>query len=178
MKRENKKLIIWIFVVAVILIAIVCLLIPYIRETKLNSKIKAEMQALRETPAAEFCENSWWKLEIKLDEFDDVYGMCNFDDWSVCEVVAYFRWECLSASEQGENETLYCSDWSVCEEDVEGLNNWIDDINQIEIEDDGYIETDDLGETDDLDDIDIDALYDYYENEFINSGDESWVEPL
>jgi hypothetical protein len=141
----------------------------------LNAEIQAEMQALSETPTAKYCKNSWWTLEMKTDE-SGVYGICNFEDGSACEIIEYFRWECLSASEQGESENLYCSDWSVCEEDAEGLTNWIDDINEIEIEDDIYIETGELD--DDLDDIDIDALYDYYQNEFTNSGEESWIEYL
>lgn len=176
---KNKKLIIWVFVVAVILVAIACLLIPYIKKAKINAKIKAEIQALRETSVAEYCENNWWRLEIKLDELSGgVYGMCNFDDWSVCEIVEYFRWECLSVSEENKGNTPYCSGWSICEEDTEGLNNWIDDINGIKIENDGYIETDDWDEIDNLDDIDIDVLYDYYKNEFNNSGDENWIESL
>ncbi len=174
MKSENKKLIIWIFAIVVI-IAILCVLIPWIRKARLNAEIQAEMQALSETPTAKYCKNSWWTLEMKTDE-SGVYGICNFEDGSACEIIEYFRWECLSASEQGESENLYCSDWSVCEEDAEGLTNWIDDINEIEIEDDIYIETGELD--DDLDDIDIDALYDYYQNEFTNSGEESWIEYL
>lgn len=177
MKSENKKLIIWIFAIVVI-IAILCVLIPWIRKARLNAEIQAEMQALSETPAAEYCKNSWWTLEMKTDE-SGVYGMCNFEDGSACEIVEYFRWECLSASEQDESENLYCSDWSVCEEeDAEGLTNWIDDINEIEIEDDTYIETGEFDDEEDLDDLDIDALYDYYQNEFTNSGEESWIEYL
>jgi len=190
MKSENKKLIIWIFVVAVIFVVILCLLIPYIKESKLDAKMSSEIQALRETPAAEYCENNWWILDIKVDELDDVYWeykiywVCNFDDWSACEVVEYFRWECLSASEQSEKETLYCSDWSVCDDNSESLNNWIEDINDMEIEDDSFIETMDSGEFDvldefeDIDDADIDALYDYYESEFTNTGNEEWIESL
>jgi hypothetical protein len=57
MKSENKKLIIWIFAIIVI-IAILCVLIPQIKKARLNAKIQAEMQTLSETPAAEFCKNS------------------------------------------------------------------------------------------------------------------------
>jgi putative hemolysin len=175
MKRDNKKLIIWIFVIIVIIV-VVCVLVPLIRKSRLNAKIQAEMQTLRETPAAEYCENVWWKLDIKVDEMSGVYWMCNFDDWSACEIIEYFRWECFSASEEKERESLYCSDWDNCEEDVEGLNNWIDNINGIEIEDDEFVETGDIDEVDDLDDVDIDALYEYYENEFTSTGD--WIETL
>ena len=174
MKSENKKLIIWIFAIIVIIV-IVCVFISQIKKSGSDAEIQAEIQALSETPAAEYCKNSWWTLEIKTDEAD-AYGMCNFEDGSACEIVEYFRWECLSASEQGES--LYCSDWSVCEEDVKGLTNWIDDINEIEIEDDAYIEAAELDDADAMDDVDIDALYDYYQKEFSNSGDESWIEPL
>ena len=57
MKSENKKLIIWIFAIIVI-IAILCVLIPWIRKVRLNAELQAEMQALSETPAAEYCKNS------------------------------------------------------------------------------------------------------------------------
>ena len=183
MKRDNKKIIIWIFVIIVIVI-VAFVLIPLIKKSRLNAKIQAEIQALRETPAAEYCENDWWELDIKVDEESGVYWMCNFEDWSACEIVEYFRWECFSASEKEEKETLYCSDWSVCDDNSESLNNWIEDINDMEIEDDAFIEAMDSGEFDvldeieDIDDVDIDALYDYYESEFTNTGNEEWIESL
>ena len=182
MKIENKKLAIWFFVLIVIIV-VACVLMPLIRNSRLNAKTQVEMQTLRETPAARYCENDWWKLDIRVDETSGVYGMCNFDDWSACEIMDYFRWECLSLSEE-QKETLYCSDWSLCDDNSESLNNWIEDINDMEIEDDAFIETMDSGEFDvldefeDIDDADIDALYNYYESEFTNTGNEEWIESL
>lgn len=162
MKSVNKKSIIWSFVVIVAVIFIIWAVWPSIKESKVKAENEAEIQALRETPAAEYCQNNWWILQIKTDELAGVYWMCNFKDGSACEILEYFRWECLSASEQEENdEDLYCSDSSACEdEEAEDLSSWIENINNM-----GDID-EEIIEGDDLDEIDIDSLYDYYENEF------------
>jgi len=173
MKSKNKKSIIWIFVIIVI-VTILCILIPLIKKAKISAEVQTKIQALSETPAAEYCKNSWWVLEIKTDE-SDVYWMCNFEDWSACEIVKYFRWKCLSASEQDGNETLYCWDWSACgNEEADDLSSRIKDINNIENLDKENLDKENPDEElseDDLNKMDVDTLYEYYENEFNNSGD-------
>ena len=165
MRGMNKKFIILIFFVII--------LVPCVGKAKLNAKIQAEMQSLSESPAAQYCEDNWWNLDISVDELSGVYGMCNFDDWSVCEVVEYFRWECFSLTENNETEASYCSDWVTCdgEEPDDDLGSRIDDMNNIENLD-GEVSEELLD--DDLDNMDIDSLYEYYESEFTNSGSENW----
>jgi len=171
MREVNKKFIILVFFV--IVLVIVWILVPCVGKAKLNAKIQAEMQSLSESPAAQYCENNWWNLDISVDELSGVYGMCNFDDWSVCEVVEYFRWECLSLTEKNETEASYCSDWVTCdsEEPDDDLGSRIDDMNNIENLD-GEVSEELLD--DDLDNMDIDSLYEYYESEFTNSWSENW----
>ena len=168
MRAVNEKFIILVFFV--IVLVIVWILIPCVGKAKLNAKIQAEIQNLHDSPAAQYCKNDWWELDIKVNELSDVYGMCNFKDGSSCEIMKYFRWECLSASEQDENESLYCSNWSTCDdEEATDLSSRIEDMNNIE-----YLDKENLNEElsdDDLNKMDIDTLYEYYENQFNNSGD-------
>ena len=153
------------FVAIVTVILIIWTVWPSIKESKVKAENEAEIQALRETPAAEYCQDNWWILQIKTDELTGVYWMCNFRDGSVCEILEYFRWECLSKSEQKENEV---SDLSVCEdEESEDLSSWVENVNNMGNMDDDIIEVDDFGE------VDIDSLYDYYENEFSSTWDKN-----
>ena len=164
---RNKKAFSWIF--AIIVFLILTYLISYwIKEKKLELERQTKIQTLRESPAAEYCENNWWIVEIKTD--NEIYWVCNFEDWSACEILEYFRWECLSDSEN--SDVLYCSDWLNCKnEEPEDLNSWIENINNIENINEEILDDDDL------DEIDIDSLYDYYENEFSNTWKENWVQP-
>ena len=161
MKSVNKKSIIWGFAVIVAVILIIWAVWPSIKESKVKAENEVEIQALSETPAAEYCQNNWWTLQVKMDELAGAYWICIFNDWSTCEILKYFRWECLSASEQEDDEDLYCSDLSVCEdEEPEGLSSWVENINNMWYMDEEVLSGDDLRE------MDIDSLYDYYENEF------------
>ena len=173
MREVNKKFIILVFFV--IVLVIVWILVPCVGKAKLNAKVQAEIQDLRDSPAAQYCENNWWSLDISVDELSGVYGMCNFDDWSVCEVIEYFRWECFSLTEENETEASYCSNWSTCDyEEATDLSSRIEDMNNIEYLDKEYLDKENLNEElsdDDLNKMDIDTLYEYYENQFNNSGD-------
>lgn len=166
MRIVNKKFVIFIFVVIVVVL-VLCILLPYISKSKERARIQNEMQTLRETPAAEYCINSEWTLEVLQSEEGDIYWMCNFKDWSACEISEYFRWECLSETEKWD--ISYCTDWSICGgEESDDLNSWIEEMNDIVDSDEEVLDSDDL------DGMDIDSLYDYYENEFINSGEMDW----
>ena len=158
MERNNKK-IIRIFSLIVVIVFILWILLPHIKESKVQAEYEANIQTLRESPAAEFCQKNWWTLEIKTDEMDGIYWMCNFEDWSACEILEYLRWNCLSLSEQNEIEDSYCADSSVCgDEEPEDLSSRIQNINSIE--------NIDWEIFDDEEELDIDLLYDYFEKEF------------
>ena len=176
MEKSNKK-IIWITTAIITTILILWIIIPHIKEAKVKAEYESNIQTLRETPAAEYCKNNWWILEIKTDESNNIYWICKFKDWSACEITEYFRWECLSSSEESENEEQYCSDSSDCEnneseedEEYESLSSRIDDMNNIEYEDEENLDEEVL-DGDNLDEFDIDSLYEYYENEFNNTWD-------
>ena len=170
MKSINKKLIIWICTIIIILIVIIGLLVPHIKESKLKAKNEAEMQTLRESPAAEYCKNSWWNLDIINDELIGIYWMCYFEDWSSCEISEYLRWECISNSK--EPEASYCSEWLSCnDEEDEDLSSRINDMNNIEILDEESLEKD-------SDEINTEKLYNYYEDGFNNPEESEWVEAM
>lgn len=169
MKSINKKLIIWICAIIIIFIVIISLLVPYIKKSKLKAKNEAEMQTLRESPAAEYCKNNWWNLDIINDELAGIYWMCYFEDWSACEITEYLRWECIPNSE--ESETSYCSEWLSCDEENEDLSSRINDMNSIEILDEEVHE-------ENPDEINTEKLYNYYEDGFSNSEESEWVEAM
>lgn len=166
MEKNNKK-IIRISTAIITTILIIWIVIPHIKEAKVKAEYESNVQTLRETPAAEYCQNNWWILEIRTDRQNNIYWMCNFKDWSKCEILEYLKWDCLSASEKIENEELYCSNLSDCEndedkenEEYEDLSSRIESMNSIEYEDEEILDGDNL------DEFDIETLYDYYENEF------------
>ena len=64
-------------------------------------------------PASEFCVNNGGKLEIKNSSQGD-YGICNFDDGSVCEEWSFFRGEC----QKGDSKI----DLTYCESYFDGCN--------------------------------------------------------
>ena len=167
-KNMNKKLIIWIFSI-IVLVVIAFILLPYIKESKSKAEHEAEIQALRETPAAEYCQNSNWRFEIIDNEVSGIYWMCYFEDWSACEILEYFRWECLPSSE--ETDDLFCSDWSVCnDEENQDLSSWIDDINNTEI-----IDEEDENNNNE---VNTEKLYNYYEDSLNNSKKSEWAEAM
>lgn len=173
----NKKIFIGISILIIFLVTL-SILSSYVKWNRLETKNEQEIQALHKTPAAEYCENNWWTLQILTNKSDEIYWICNFKDWSSCEVLEYFRWECLSTSEENEDDASYCSNWTTCEyeendiEESEDLSSWIEDMNNMENINGEIIESDDL------DDIDIDSLYDYYENEFSNTWNRNREQPM
>lgn len=44
-------------------------------------------------PASKYCVDNWWSFEITSDEVG-IYGLCKFNDGSVCDEWDYFNWEC------------------------------------------------------------------------------------
>ena len=177
MKKNNKK-IIWISTAIISTTLILWIVIPHIKEAKVKAEYESNIQTLRKTPAAEYCQNNWWFLEIKSDESNDIYWICKFKDWSTCEISEYFRWECLSSSEKSEDEEPYCSDSSYCEnneneenEEYEDLNSRIENMNSIKYKDE------EISDEGNLDELDIDSLYDYFENEFNNTWNRNREQP-
>lgn len=181
MKRRN--FIIWFFVV---LFLSICLIVCI--KSVGSASNNEEVQSLRGSLATKYCEDNEWILEIKEDEDWTIYWMCNFSDWTACEISSYFRWECGSFSEKVEN--LDCLDWTVCDDTVEDqdISSWIEDMNSIDYDDlenledfDAKdlndVELEDLNLEDvnlediDLEDADFDDLYDIFSDEFNISGD-------
>lgn len=167
--KNNKKMFVRIFVVIILILAGVCVILPFIQKNRLNAQKEAEIQSLQDSPAAKYCEDNGWTVEIVAGEWSEVYWLCHFEDESECELLEYFRWECTPENE--ENQDLYCSDWSDCDEDEwddEDIGSWIDDINNMDL-DEPMRESWDEDNFDE--DADFDELYNIFENEFSDSDD-------
>ena len=103
----------------------------------------------------------------------------NTDETNIANLQQLFSIKYNTLKNKGLNQNYADLTLNTNNQDLATIRYLRDDkLYGIKIENDGYIESNDWDEIDNLDDIDIDALYDYYKNEFNNSVDESWVELL
>lgn len=68
---------------------------------------RCEKNVAMKNPASVHCLKLWWKLEIKEISWWQ-QGICVFDDWTICDERALFRWECEKKTrETGQNFDLH-----------------------------------------------------------------------
>lgn len=131
--RNKMWFILWLVFIVIIFVVFFIWSMSWIFSS--NRKVAEnndKIQSLSDSIYAEYCVNNSWTFNIGVDDEWNVFWACNLLDGTTCDLVEYFRWDCLSS---GDGDEL-CSDESGCEDGTEieessDFNTWINEINSI-----------------------------------------------